>query len=87
MDGEKFARLDVVGEQMRSELERARKIQAEFVEKWDEYQQANDEWKAGLESVAEYENGKMRKLSEDMETITNKMKWVMALDNSRGGSA
>lgn len=87
VDGEKFARLDVVGEQMRSELERARKIQAEFVEKWDEYQQANDEWKAGLESVAEYENGKMRKLSEDMETITNKMKWVMALDNSRGGSA
>lgn len=84
-DGEKFARLDVVGEQMRSELERTRKIHAEFAEKWDEYHKANEEWKAGLESVANFENGKMRKLSEDMETITNKMRWVMALDNSRGG--
>jgi hypothetical protein len=86
-DGEKFARIDVVGEQMRSELERARKIQAEFMEKWDEYQSANEEWKDGVEHVADFENSRMRKLSEDMETITNKMKWVMALEKSRGGSA
>jgi chromosome segregation ATPase len=87
VDGEKFARIDVVGEQMRSELERARKIQAEFMEKWDEYQSANEEWKDGVEHVADFENSRMRKLSEDMETITNKMKWVMALEKSRGGSA
>lgn len=86
-DDEKLARLDVVGEQMRSELERARKIQAEFAEKWEEYQRVNEEWKAGLEDVANFENGKMRKLSEDMETITNKMKWVMALENTRAGSS
>lgn len=72
---------------MRSELERARKIQAEFMEKWDEYQHANEEWKDGVEHVADFENSRMRKLSEDMETITNKMKWVMALEKSRGGSA
>jgi chromosome segregation ATPase len=85
-DDEKLARLDVVGEQMRSELERARKIQAEFAEKWDEYQRVNEEWKAGLDDVANFENGKMRKLSEDMETVTNKMKWVMALENTRHGA-
>jgi len=85
-DDEKLARLDVVGEQMRSELERARKIQAEFTERWDEYQRVNEEWKAGLDDVANFENGKMRKLSEDMETITNKMKWVMALENTRKGA-
>lgn len=86
-DAEKFARLDVVGEQMRSELERARKIQAEFVERWDEYQKANEDWKAGLEGVADFENSKMRKLSEEMETVTNRMKWVMALDKSRNEKA
>ena len=85
-DGEKLARLDVVGEQMRSELERARKIQAEFVEKWDEYQKANEAWKAGVDESTDFENNKMRKLSEDMETITNKMKWVMALETSRAGN-
>lgn len=84
-DAEKFARLDVVGEQMRSELERARKFQGEFVERWDEYREANEEWKKGVEGVAEFENGKMRKLSEDMETVTKRMKWVMGLDKSRNG--
>lgn len=86
-DAEKFSRLDVVGDQMRTELERARKIQAEFVEKFDEYQQSNEEWKTGLQGVADSENGRMRKLSEDMETVVNRMKWVMALDKSRGEKA
>lgn len=82
-DAEKFSRLDVVGEQMRTELERSRKMQVEFVEKWDEYTKANEDWKAGVEGVADFENNRMRKLSEDMETVTNRMKWVMGLEKSR----
>jgi chromosome segregation ATPase len=86
-NSDKFARLDVVGEHMRIETDRARQTQAEIAEQWDAYQKAHEEWKAALEDVANFENGKMRKLSEDMETITNKMKWVMGLEKSRANNA
>lgn len=84
-DHAKFDRLDSVGEQLREEVDEVKEMQEEFAEKWDEYQKANEAWKADLNDVADYENSKMRKLSEDMDTITKKMKWCMALDNSRAG--
>lgn len=85
-DNAKFARLEVVGEQMACELERARKLQGEYAERWEEYQTATEAWKESLGSVAEQENERTRKLSQDMETVTNKMKWVMNLERvKRGG--
>lgn len=86
INNDKYDRLDVIGEHMRIETDRARKTYEDITEQWDAYQKAHEEWKASLEDVANFENGKMRKLSEDMETITNKMKWVMSLQNSRAGS-
>ena len=86
INNDKYDRLDVIGEHMRIETDRARQTQEEMAEQWDKYQKAHEEWKAALDDVANFENGKMRKLSEDMETITNKMKWVMSLQNSRAGS-
>jgi hypothetical protein len=83
---EKLSRYIVVSDQMRSETDQLRKMHAEMTEQWDEYTRANEEWKAALEDTANFENGKMRKLSEDMETITNKMKWVMGLEKSRANN-
>ena len=84
---EKLSRYIVVSDQMRSETDQLRKMHADMAEQWDEYTRANEEWKAALEDIANFENGKMRKLSEDMETITNKMRWVMGLEKSRANNA
>jgi hypothetical protein len=60
-------------------------MHAEMSEQLDEYRRINEAWKEGLNDAANFENGRMRKLSEDMETVTNKMKWVMAVENTRAG--
>ena len=86
-DDEKIARIDVISEQTRSEADQLRKMHEEMTEYWDEYARKNEEWKAALQGVANFENGKMSKLSEDMETITNKMKWVMGLEKTRANNA
>jgi DNA repair exonuclease SbcCD ATPase subunit len=86
-DREKMDRIDVINEHMRTEADHLTKMHEDMTAQWDEYTKANEEWKASLEDVANFENGKMRKLSEDMETITNKMKWVMSLKSSREGNA
>jgi DNA repair exonuclease SbcCD ATPase subunit len=82
-DDERITRYILVSDQMRSEVDRADKAHAELTELLDAHMKATEEWQAGLSEVANHETSKMRKLSEDMETITNKMKWVMALDKSR----
>jgi len=77
-NSDKFARMDVVSQQLHADTDRQRIMHEEMVKQWDEYQKANEEWKTAQEDEANFENGRVRKLSEDMETITNKMKWVMA---------
>jgi chromosome segregation ATPase len=84
-DTDKIARLDVVNDQLSSQVERSLKIHEDSSEHWDEYRRINEAWKESLNDVANFENGRMRKLSEDMETVTNKMKWVMAVGNTRAG--
>jgi hypothetical protein len=41
--------------------------------------------KTELDGRVYSENGKMTKLSEDMETVTNKVKWTKAVGNTRAG--
>jgi chromosome segregation ATPase len=82
---EERARYGVVNDQLASQVERTERIHAESSEHWDEYRRINDAWKESLNDVANFENDRMRKLSEDMETVTNKMKWVMAVGNTRAG--
>jgi DNA repair exonuclease SbcCD ATPase subunit len=82
---EERARHGVVNDQLSSQVERNTKMHAELSEYCDEYRNINEAWKEGLNDAANFENGRMRKLSEDMETVTNKMKWVMAVENTRAG--
>lgn len=82
-DQEKFSRLDLVSEQMRTELEQARILQGEMQESYQRYREATEAWKAGLEGVATEENDRSRKLSQDMETVTRQMKWVMGVEKAR----
>lgn len=77
-DSKKLARLEVVADQMRAEADRSRKLQADFVSQFDGYKTAAETWKQGLEGVTMVETERSRKLSEDMETVVDKMRWVMS---------
>ena len=82
-DQEKFARLELVSEQMRTELEQARTLQSEMQESYQKYRDATEAWKNGLQGMATEENDRSRKLSQDMETVTRQMKWVMGMEKAR----
>jgi chromosome segregation ATPase len=84
-DDAKVARLEVISEQMATELEQTRTLQAEYQKQYQEYKTATEEWKVGLESVANNEQARTRKLSEDMLSTTKQMKWVMANEKVREG--
>ncbi|KAF2211588.1 hypothetical protein CERZMDRAFT_98470 [Cercospora zeae-maydis SCOH1-5] len=78
-DRRRLSKMDVVSDQMRQELERTRKLQAELVTKWEELQQEKQERFLELERETKAENEKTRKLSVEMDQVVNQMRWVMNL--------
>lgn len=84
-DRQKLARLDVVAEQMRQELERSKKLNGEIVESWERYREENDSELQGLVDEGKLENERTRKLSMEMDKVVNQMRWVMGVkENVRG---
>lgn len=84
-DRQRLARLDVVADQMRSELERSKKLNAELVESWERYREENDAHLRGLVDEGEQENERTRKLSTEMDRVVNQMRWVMGVkENVKG---
>lgn len=84
-DRQKLARLDVVVDQMRQELERSKKLNAELAETWEQYREGNDEQLQGLVDEGQQENERTRKLSMEMDQVVNQMRWVMNVkENVRG---
>lgn len=77
-DKTKLAKLEVVADHMRQELERSRKAQSEYASHFGEYRQANERWRQELESTAVAETKRSKELSDDMEAVVNKMRWVMS---------
>lgn len=71
----KLARLEVVSEQMRSENERTRKVQAELAGRWVEWEEAMRETRVHAEDA----EAVVRKKSEEMEKVVNEMRWVMGV--------
>lgn len=75
---QKLARLEVVAEQMRTELERSRKLHSDFCEQFEQYKHATDRWRDELEEVVISETSRSKALSDDMQTVVDKMRWVMS---------
>ncbi|KAK3722228.1 mother-specific HO expression [Vermiconidia calcicola] len=78
-DRQKLARLDVVADQMRQELERSRKLNGEIMEMWEKMKEENDARLQGIEDEATHETDKTRKLSMEMDKVVNEMRWVMGV--------
>lgn len=75
----RIARYEVVSEQMRVESDRIRKIQAEMLGTWKEYEQVlRDAKDEATESTAQ-----VRKKSVEMEQVVNQMRWVIGVKDAQ----
>ena len=83
LDRQRLARLDVVAEQMRLELERARKCNGEVLEAWEGLREGNQSRMKGLEEEGMRENERVRVLNAEMERVVGEMRWVMGLKSVR----
>nr|OQO22917.1 hypothetical protein B0A51_11091 [Rachicladosporium sp. CCFEE 5018] len=84
-DAPKVARLAVISGQMCAVFEQNCTAHEQYVEMHEKHKAAVEEWKEGVEVAASEETEKTRKLSQDMETVTKQMKWVMGMEKSREG--
>ncbi|KAF4553546.1 Hypothetical protein D9617_6g092770 [Elsinoe fawcettii] len=92
-DRKRLARLDVVGGQMRGEVERMRRMHAELLNVWHKFETTKNLEVEGMEEGArklsvgidEKEKEKV-KLAEDMVEVMGKMKWVLNLDSLQRGA-
>jgi chromosome segregation ATPase len=82
-DRQRLARLDVVAEQMRQELERSRKCNADIVDAWEGLREGNQARMEGLEEDTQRENERARVLNAEMERVVQEMRWVMGIKNVR----
>lgn len=78
-DQAKLAKLEVVHDQLRQEVERSQKLQSEMVTKWEQLQRASDQRVREVVEEGKSENEKVRNLSVEMDEVVNKMRWVMGL--------
>ena len=78
-DKQALAKLDVVSEQMRQELERAKKLQAETFAKWEALREATTHRMQSLEDETNTENERSQKLSTEMAKVVDDMRWVMGV--------
>lgn len=84
-DRQKLARLDVVADQMRQELERSRKLNGEIMDAWEKLREENDVRIQGIEDESSQETDRSRKLSVEMDTVVKEMRWLMGVKNVRNG--
>ncbi|KAF1826118.1 uncharacterized protein K489DRAFT_312676 [Dissoconium aciculare CBS 342.82] len=75
----RLARLDVVNDQMRQELERTKKSHNEMVAVWEEYQETSQETLQSMDRRSAIETDRVRKLNEEMTEVVHEMRWVMGL--------
>ena len=78
-DRQKLARLDVVADQMRQELERSKKLNGEIFEAWERLREENDASLHGMVEEHDQEHEKTRKLSTEMDKVVNEMRWLMGV--------
>lgn len=82
-DRGKLERLEVVGELMRKEVERNRRLTEEVVGAWEAYRGESGEVLGTLRAEGERENERVRKLSCEMDRVVGEMRWVMGVERVR----
>lgn len=80
-DRKKLARLDVVADQMRQELERSKRLNGEIVEAWVRLREEQNARLKGIEDENQRENERSRNLSTEMDEVVNQMRWLMGVKN------
>ena len=85
-DRQKLARLDVVVDQMRQELERSKKLNGELVDAWERLKEENDARVQDMVDEHEHEHEKTRKLSTEMDKVVNEMRWLMGVQKNVKGA-
>lgn len=75
----RLAKLDVVSEQMRQELERSKKLQSEMVSVWEDYQHTSRNTLDSMEARSEREYERTRNLNEEMAQVVDEMRWLMGV--------
>lgn len=78
-DRKKLTRLDIVADQMRQELERSKKVNAEIIEAWERLREEQNTRLKGIEDDNEREHARSKNLSDEMDKVVNEMKWVMGV--------
>ena len=81
-DRQALAKLDVVSEQMRQELERSKKLQVETLTKWEALREATAQKLRSLEDETSTECERSYKLSDEMAKVVNDMKWLMGVQKN-----
>ena len=81
-DRQKLARLDVVADQMRQELERTKKLNGDVVEAWERLREESDGRVRGIVEENEREEETSRKLSTEMDKVVKEMRWVMGVQKN-----
>lgn len=85
-DRHKLARLDVVADQMRQELERSRKLNSEIVEAWEKLREEHGTQMRDALSQNDREAEQSRLLSAEMSRVVNEMRWAMGVQRSMTGA-
>ena len=78
-DRQRLGRLDVVNEQMRQEGERARRVNEQIVECWGKMSGENEARVKGMVEETGRERERAAELSEEMERVVGKMRWLMGV--------
>ena len=78
-DRQRLAKLDVVADQMRQELERSQKLNGQIVDTWEKLRTGHQEQFDEMLAETRHENESNRKLSMQMEQAVNEMRWVMGV--------
>lgn len=78
-DRQRLAKLDVVSNQMRREVERTQTLQEQLVKKWEELGIEKKQQFSKLEEEARAETERSKQLSTEMDAVVKEMKWLMAV--------
>ena len=78
-DRQKLAKLDIVADQMRQELERGRRVNSDTIDCWTQLQKETNKRLSGIERETQAENERIRQLSNEMDKVVGEMRWVMGL--------
>ena len=78
-DRQKLARLDIVTDQMRQELERQKKLNSDVVDAWERLQDEQTTRMQAIVSKNDQADEHLERLRREMESVVSEMRWLMGV--------